>query len=114
MAVITVSHGTLSATQELASYLAEELHYRVIDREEVWEAAKVYGIEDTGLGKVGIIDQRPPSFWNRFTDTRRQYLVCFRLKDLDLRFRFAFGPNDCARHEKHQYHKKNDLFRTVI
>ncbi|MBI4858761.1 MAG: cytidylate kinase-like family protein [Candidatus Riflebacteria bacterium] len=84
MSVITIARGTLSGTTKLASSLADDLGYRVVMREEVYEAAKVYGIEETGLGTIGIVDQQPPSFWHRFTDLRRQYLVCFKAALLDL------------------------------
>jgi cytidylate kinase len=84
MAVITIARGTLEAAVQLGARLAETLGCRVVSREEVHEAAKNYGIEETGLGDMSFIDQRPPSFWNPLSEKRRQYLACFQTALIDL------------------------------
>jgi cytidylate kinase len=84
MAVITIARGTLEAAVQLGARLAEVLGCRVVSREEVYEAAKSYGIEDTELGDMSFIDQRPPSFWNPFAEKRKQYLACFQAALIDL------------------------------
>ncbi len=89
MAVIAIAQGTLTASLKLSNYLADELNYQVVTREEVLEAAKVYNIEKTGLGELAIVDQRPPSLLRRFTEKRRQYLVCFQAALMD----FAISDN---------------------
>ena len=83
MAVITIARGTLSVATELARRLANALGCRVVSREDVYEAAKAYGIEETGLGDLGFLDQRPPSFWYPFYDKRRWYLACFQAALMD-------------------------------
>ena len=83
MAVITIARGTLEAAVQLGSRLAEVLGCRVVSREQVYEAARAYGIEQTGLGDMSFIDQRPPSFWNPFAAKRSQYLACFQTALID-------------------------------
>jgi hypothetical protein len=83
MAVITIARGTLEAAVQLGGRLAEVLGCRVVSREQVYEAAKAYGIEATGLGDMSFIDQRPPSFWNPFAAKRSQYLACFQTALID-------------------------------
>jgi hypothetical protein len=84
MAVITIARGTLEAAVQLGARLSESLGCRVVSREEVYEAAKVYGIEETGLGDMSFIDQRAPSFWHPFSGKRNQYLACFQTALIDL------------------------------
>ena len=83
MAVITIARGTLEFAVQLGSRLAEVLGCRVISREEVYEAAKAYGIEEAGLGDMSFIDQRPPSFLNPLANKRSQYLACFQTALID-------------------------------
>jgi hypothetical protein len=84
MAVITIARGTLEAAVQLGARLSEALGCRVVSREEVYEAAKAYGIEATGLGDMSFIDQRAPSFWLSFSHKRSQYLACFQTALIDL------------------------------
>jgi cytidylate kinase len=84
MGVITIARGTLVAATQLSARLAEVLDCRAVSREEVYEAAKRYGIEETGLGDMSFIDQRPPSFWHPFSDKRQRYLACFQAALMDL------------------------------
>ncbi len=84
MGVITIARGTLGAATKLSGRLAAVLGFPVVSREEVYEAAKVYGIEETGLGELSFVDQKPPSFWHPFSDRRRRYLACFQAALMDL------------------------------
>jgi cytidylate kinase len=84
MGVITIARGTLGAAVKLSSRLADTLKFPVVSREEVYETAKVYGIEETGLGELSFVDERPPSFWHPLSDRRQQYLACFQAALMDL------------------------------
>ncbi len=84
MGVITISRGTLGAATKLSGRLAVVLGCPLVSREEVYEAAKAYGIQETGLGEMSFVDQRPPSFWHPFSDRRRRYLACFQAALMDL------------------------------
>jgi cytidylate kinase len=84
MGVITIARGTLGAAVKLSSRLASDLGFPLVSREEVYEAAKIYGIEDTGLGELSFVDERPPSFWHPLSDRRQQYLACFQAALMDL------------------------------
>ena len=89
MSVIAIARGTFSAAEKLSKYLADELDFRLITREEVYDAALKYGIKETGLGKISIVDERPPSVLHQFTEKRRQYLACFQTALMD----FALNDN---------------------
>lgn len=89
MSVIAIARGTLTATIKLSKYLADELAFRLVTREEVYEAAIKYGIKETGLGIISIVDGRPPSLLHRFSEKRRQYLACFQAALMD----FALTDN---------------------
>ncbi len=84
MGVITISRGTLGAATKMSGRLAVVLGCPLVSREEVYEAAKAYGIQETGLGEMSFVDQRPPSFWHPFSDRRRRYLACFQAALMDL------------------------------
>lgn len=83
MSVITISRGSLSATVRLAEGLAQRLGHKIVSREKVFEAAKKYRIDETGLGVVKFLDEQPPGFWDRHADQRRRYLACFKASLLD-------------------------------
>ena len=83
MPVITIARGTFGIATELSARLAAALGWRVLSREDVYEAARSYGIEDTGLGDLDFVDQRPPSLWPSFYDRRQRYLACFQAALLD-------------------------------
>jgi cytidylate kinase len=89
MSVIAISRGTLSGAAQLSRALADTLGYRLVMREEVFEAARVYGIAESGLGVVGLADDAPPGFWHRFSSGRQLYLACFAAALLDV----ALGDN---------------------
>ncbi len=84
MALITIARGALGAATQLGGRLAEALSIRVLSREDVYAAAKPYGIEKAGLGDMSFIDERPPSAWRPFSGTRDLYLACFKAALFDL------------------------------
>jgi cytidylate kinase len=108
MSVIAIARGTLTATLKLSKFLSHELNYKLVTREEVFDAAKKYGIEETGLGKVAIVDQRPPSLLHRFTEKRKRYLVCFQAALLD------YALNDNLIYEGHLAHLLLSEYRPVL
>lgn len=83
MSVIAISRGSLFATKKLAEGLKARLGYRIISREEVIDAAKRYGIEETGLGEKDIMEAHPPGYWHERSDERMHYLTCFKTALLD-------------------------------
>lgn len=83
MPLITIARGTFGVATELAARLASALGCRVLSREDVYEAARAYGIEETGLGDLEFLDQRPPSLWPSFYDRRQRYLACFQAALMD-------------------------------
>lgn len=83
MSVIAISRGSLSAASKLAAGLGEKLGATVITREEVIEVAERYGLYETGLREKDILEQHPPGFWEKYSDARRHYLVCFKTAMLD-------------------------------
>ncbi len=87
MSVIAISRGSLYATKKLAEGLKERLGYTIISREEVIEAAKRYGIEETGLGEKDIMESHPPGYWHEHANERMHYLICFKTALLDFALR---------------------------
>jgi cytidylate kinase len=83
MAIITIARGTLKAATDLSARLSEALGWPVVTREEVYESARTFGIEETGLGELSFIDERPPSFWHVLSDKRKRYLACFQASLMD-------------------------------
>ncbi len=83
MSVIAISRGSLSASYKRAAGLGEKLGATIITREEVIEVAERYGLYETGLREKDILDQHPPGFWEKYSDARRHYLVCFKAALLD-------------------------------
>ena len=83
MSVIAISRGSLFATRKLAEGLKARLGYKVISREEVIEAARRYGMEETGLGDKDIMESHPPGYWQDRSDKRMHYLTCFKTALLD-------------------------------
>ena len=83
MPVITIARGTFGVATEVAERLATTLGCRVVSREDVYEAAKSYGIEETGLGDLEFVDGRPPSSWPPMYGRRQRYLACFQAALMD-------------------------------
>jgi cytidylate kinase len=82
MNIITISRGSLSATELIARKISENLHCSVVTREDVLKAAEKYGIKETGLGDVSFIE-KSPTFWDKMSDRRKYYLACFQTALLD-------------------------------
>lgn len=82
MNIITISRGSLSATEHIAREISERLNCTVVTREDVLKAAEKYGIKDTGLGDLSFIE-KSPTFWDKMSDRRKHYLACFQTALLD-------------------------------
>ena len=75
MAVITISRGTFTGGQALAERLAERLGYQCLSREVILDAAASFGIP---VEKFVEAMEKPPSFWDRLTGERTEYLNYLR------------------------------------
>ena len=80
MAVITISRGTFTGGQELAECLAERLGYRCLSREVMLDAAASFGVP---VEKFIEAMEKPPSFWERLTGERTEYLNYLRVALLE-------------------------------
>ncbi len=94
MKIITISRGSLSATEKLATEISKRLGCSVVTREDVLKAAEKYGIKDTGLGDLSFIE-KAPSFWDKMSDRRKHYIACFQTALLD------FALNDSIVYHGH-------------
>jgi cytidylate kinase len=83
MSVIAISRGSLSAAAQLAEGLRTILGGRIVTREQVVKAAEGYGLQEAGLSEKHIMAQHPPGFWERYSDARKHYLICFKAALLD-------------------------------
>ena len=72
MAIITLSRGTFSGGEELATRLGERLGYRVLSREVLAEAAVKYGVSESDLAEAM---GKGPGLLDRFLHDRRLYLA---------------------------------------
>ena len=77
MNIITISRGSLSATEMLAKKLSEKLNCQVVTREDVIKAAEKYGIKESELGELSFID-KSPTIWDKLSDRKKHYLSCFQ------------------------------------
>lgn len=75
MAIIAISRGTFSGGQTLAECLAQRLGYRCLSREVVLDAAASLGVP---VEKFIEAMEKPPSFWERLTGERGDYLNYLR------------------------------------
>ncbi len=82
MNIITISRGSLSATEKLAQKVSEKLNCSVVTREDVLKAGEKYGIKESGLGDISFIE-KSPSIWDKMSDRKKQYLACFQTALLD-------------------------------
>ncbi len=82
MNIITISRGSLSATEMLAKRVSEKLNCAVVTREDVIHAAEKYGIKETGLGELSFIE-KTPTIWDKMSDRKKHYLACFQTALLD-------------------------------
>jgi hypothetical protein len=83
MFIITISRGTLTGAHQLAEHLSESLEVPVYRRENVFEEAEGYSIQDTGFCDISFID-RAPSVWDRQYYRKKHYLLAFQVSLLDL------------------------------
>ncbi|HSD63534.1 MAG TPA: hypothetical protein VLB50_07030, partial [Ignavibacteriaceae bacterium] len=82
MKIITISRGSLSATENLANEISKRLNCTVVTREDVLRAAEKYGIKETGLGDLSFIE-KSPTFWDKMSDRKKHYIYCFQNALLD-------------------------------
>ena len=83
MSVITITRGSLSTSFKLKSELSELLNCRAVSREEVLKHAQKYGIEETGLADIAVLETQPPHFWDRHAAQRKHYLTIFKAALMD-------------------------------
>lgn len=77
MPIITISRGSLSATEMLANKVSRAINCPIVTREDVLKAAEKYGIRETGLGELSFIE-KAPRLLDKMGDRKRQYLCCFQ------------------------------------
>jgi cytidylate kinase len=82
MNIITISRGSLSATEAIAKKVSEILNCSIVTREDVIREAEKYGIKETGLGDISFIE-KSPSIWDKMSDRKKHYLSCFQTALLD-------------------------------
>ncbi len=82
MNIITISRGSLSATEMLAKKVSEKLGCSIVTREDVIKAGEKYGIKESGLGDLSFVE-KSPSFKDKMSDRKKQYLACFQAALLD-------------------------------
>src|SRR4030088_17699 len=73
MAVITISRHPGSLGDTIARAIAERLHYRIVDRDEVIRLAERIGGSDVAWDRAPELGERSPSFWERLNEERRRY-----------------------------------------
>ena len=83
MPIITITRGSLSATDRLAEKLSADLGCKALSREDALVHAKKYGIEETGLAEGGLMEKQPPHIWDRSAPQRRQYLIFLKAALMD-------------------------------
>lgn len=83
MPIITITRGSLSTSFRLKGKLSELLNCRAVSREEVIKHAQKYGIEETGLADIGVLETQPPHFWDRHAAQRKHYLTIFKAALMD-------------------------------
>ena len=86
MNIITISRGSLSATETIAKKVSEMLNCSIVTRENVIREAEKYGIKETGLGDLSFIE-KSPSIWDKMSDRKKHYLSCFQTALLDFALR---------------------------
>ena len=92
MNIITISRGSLSATEMLTRKISDKLKCKVITREDVIKAAENYGIKDTGLGDISFIE-KSPTIWDKMSDRKKHYLSCFQASLMDFALKGSFVYN---------------------
>lgn len=72
MTIVAISRELGSGGSTLGTAVAKELGFAFIDREIVLQAARVHDIQEEKLAEV---DERRLSFWERFDEEKRRYLI---------------------------------------
>lgn len=80
MAIITISRGSFSRGKEIAEKLAEKLNYKCVSREILLGTCGQYNVPEIKLTKA---IRNAPSFWNRFSGGKTQYINRIRATLLD-------------------------------
>ncbi|MBD3168474.1 MAG: hypothetical protein GF307_03255 [candidate division Zixibacteria bacterium] len=76
MSVITISRGTFSGGNILATRLAEKLGFNCVSREELSDEATKLGVP---VGKLQMAMVKPPRVYRRMGRERDQYLACMTM-----------------------------------
>src|SRR5260370_42475914 len=71
MAVITISRHPGSLGDTIARALAERLHYRIVERQELIRLAERIGGSGVAWDRAPELGERSPSFWGRRNEERR-------------------------------------------
>jgi cytidylate kinase len=71
MSIVAISETLGSLADEVARELGQMLGYEVANREIITKAAERFGESVVSLAHV---TEEKPTFWERFSDTQRQYL----------------------------------------
>ncbi len=78
MPIITITRGSLSATQRLADNLARTLNCRSITREDIIEHGKIYGIDEFMQAAARMMETKPPHSWDPQAAQIHNYLTIFK------------------------------------
>jgi cytidylate kinase len=73
MAVVTISRHPGSLGDTVARALADRLHYRLVERDELIKLAERIGGPDIAWERSPELRERSPSFWERLNEERRRY-----------------------------------------
>jgi cytidylate kinase len=84
MAVVTISRHPGSLGDTVARALAEQLHYRLVERGELIKIAERIGGPDVAWDRSPELRERSPSFWERLNEERRRYASVLRRVTTDL------------------------------
>nr|MBN2276407.1 cytidylate kinase-like family protein [candidate division Zixibacteria bacterium] len=83
MPVITITRGSLRASQKLTDKLASVLNCRAISREMIIEHGKKYGIEEFMMAARKIMESKPPHSWDPHAEQIHHYLTMFKAALMD-------------------------------
>lgn len=83
MPIITITRGSLSASDKLTDRLSKELNCRTISREQIIEHGKKYGIDEFMLAARKIMEAKPPHSWDPQAVQIHYYLSIFKASLLD-------------------------------
>jgi cytidylate kinase len=72
VAIVSICRGTKSGGQSMAECLAEKLHYPLVAREVLQQAASDLGVTEEGLSREW---ERTPRLWNRQSSEQRLYIT---------------------------------------